>query len=83
VSSYPYLHNICCAAGDRKKQLKSGSPDVGRAAAGSREKDVFYPGSGTFLAARAAETKSGTADPKLARLAPDSKKPAPSLERVF
>ena len=72
-----YLHNIYCAAGDREKQLKSGSPDVGRVAAGSREKDIFYPGSGTFLAARAAETKSGTADPKPARLVPDSKKPAP------
>jgi hypothetical protein len=65
MSADQYLHNICCAASDRGKQLKSGSPDVGRAAAGSREKDVFYPGSGTFLAARAAETKSGTADPKL------------------
>jgi hypothetical protein len=77
MSANPYLHNICCAAGDRGKQLKFGSPDVGRAAAGSREKDVFYPGSGTFLAACAAKIKSGTADPKLGAPDPRQQKTRP------
>jgi len=41
MSANLYLHNICCAAGDRGKQLKSGSPVAGRAAAESREKTFF------------------------------------------